>query len=642
MNKTFYEFVDPKISPKEDFFAHANGLWIKNNSIPEDQSRWGSFSILREENLNRLKAILEDNATHSQLRNFYQAGTNAKEMQPEAVAQLKLWLSELWSVNHISDLVTFLGKLHKNALFAGFLFYVDFDDQDSTKYVLRFEQGGLGLPDRDYYLEEDEKMAEVRKEYLKHLASISDYFNSLGLASFNVHIVYDTEKALASASMSSTEHREIEKQYNVFSPQEFNKRFVNINLENYQTGLALPLPQRFLVNQINFFGALNNLFLQDNLEQLKHYFTWQLLRKVSSFLGEELEQKQFNFYGRVLSGALEMLPRWKRIIYQVDNSLGESLGQEYLIKFFPSEAKERMQLLVEDLRMAFKARIEKLSWMSEDTKQKALKKLEAFEVKIGGPETPIDYSFVKVLPDNFLGNVCEANQFEVERNFSKLNKPVDRKEWFMTSPTVNAYHYPNLVEIVFPAGILQFPFFDFELDDAVNYGAIGAVIGHELTHGFDDKGSQFDERGNFVSWWKEEDRKAFDALTQKLVDRADKFEVLPGVFLKGKLTLGENIADLGGLAVAYDALKRAIGRTGNVEMIEGLTQDQRFFLSYARTWCGSSRPEKEREFAITDPHAHIKFRTNEIVKNMNEFYDAFGIKEGDKMYISGEDRIKIW
>lgn len=642
MNKTFSEYIDPKISPKEDFFAHANGLWIKNNPIPEDQSRWGSFSILREENLNRLKAILEDNATPAQLRNFYQAGMNAKEMQPEATSQLKVLLSELWSVNQISDLVTFLGKLHKNGLFAGFLFYVDFDDQDSTKYILRFEQGGLGLPNRDYYLEEDEKMAEVRKEYLKHLASISDYFNSLGLASFNVHVVYDTEKALATASMSSTEQREIEKQYNVFSPEEFNKRFVNVNLENYQTGLALPMPQRFLVNQINFFTALNNLFVQDNLEQLKHYFTWQLLRKVSSFLGEELEQKQFNFYGRVLSGALEMLPRWKRIIYQVDNSLGESLGQEYLNKFFPTEAKERMQLLVEDLRMAFKARIEKLSWMSAETKEKALKKLEAFEVKIGGPEIPIDYSSVKVLPDNFLGNVCEANQFEVERNFSKLHKPVDRKEWFMTSPTVNAYHYPNLVEIVFPAGILQFPFFDFELDDAVNYGAIGAVIGHELTHGFDDKGSQFDEKGNFVSWWKEEDRKAFDALTQKLVERADKFEVLPGVFLKGKLTLGENIADLGGLAVAYDALKRAIGRTGNVEMIEGLTQDQRFFLSYARTWCGSSRPEKEREFAITDPHAHIKFRTNEIVKNVNEFYEAFGIKEGDKMFIPEVDRIKIW
>jgi predicted metalloendopeptidase len=339
MNKTFSEYIDPKISPKEDFFAHANGLWIKNNPIPEDQSRWGSFLILREENLNRLKTILEDNSTHAQLRNFYQAGMNAKEMQPEATAQLKVWLSELWSVNQISDLVTFLGKLHKNGLFAGFLFYVDFDDQDSTKYILRFEQGGLGLPNRDYYLEEDEKMAEVRKEYLKHLASISDYFNSLGLASFNVHVVYDTEKALATASMSSTEQREIEKQYNVFSPEEFNKRFVNINLENYQTGLASPLPQRFLVNQINFFTALNNLFVQDNLEQLKHYFTWQLLRKVSSFLGEELEQKQFNFYGRVLSGALEMLPRWKRIIYQVDNSLGESLGKAYLIKFFHPKLK---------------------------------------------------------------------------------------------------------------------------------------------------------------------------------------------------------------------------------------------------------------------------------------------------------------
>ncbi len=642
MNKIFAEYIDPKISPKEDFFAHANGLWIKNNPIPEDQSRWGSFSILREENLNRLKEILEDPTSPQQLRNFYQAGMSAKDLQTDAVNQIKTWLSELWSLNKIDDLITFVGKLHKQGLFTGFLFYVDFDDQDSTKYILRFEQSGLGLPNRDYYLVEDEKMAEVRKAYLKHLASISDYFNSLGLASFNVQVVYDLEKTLANASMSSTEQREIEKQYNVFSPEEFNKRFTNINLENFQTGLALQMPQRFLVNQLGFFTELNKLFTLDNLEQLKNYFTWQLLRKVSGFLGEELEQKQFNFYGHVLSGSLEMLPRWKRVVYQIDSSLGESLGQVYLAKYFPLQARERMQVLVEDLRAAFQNRINKLEWMSEVTKQKALKKLEAFEVKIGGPVVPLDYSSVKVFSNNYLASVCEANVFEVERNFSKLSKTVDRGEWFMTSPTVNAYHYPNLVEIVFPAGILQFPFFDFELDDAVNYGAIGAVIGHELTHGFDDKGSQFDDKGNFISWWTEEDRKAFEALTQKLVERADKFEVLPGVFLKGKLTLGENIADLGGLAVAFDALKRAIGRTGKVELIEGLTQEQRFFLSYARTWCGSSRPEKEREFAITDPHAHIKFRTNEIVKNLNEFYEAFGIKQGDKMYIAEEERIKIW
>jgi len=654
-------YMDQTVDPAQDFYHYAAGNWVKHNPVPPDKSRWASFSELAERNWYLIHEILEHALTdtaspkHSPQREvgeFFASAMDTNRIEQLRFKPIAEDLKRVERIESTKDLFALLAEFHQHGIGGMFGIGFDPDEKNSAIYAFHLGQGGLSLPDRDYYLKDS--FAEIRTKYLAHLKKM---FVLLGekpdAAETNAAIVFNLETELAKASRSRVELRDPDKNYNKFKTAEFAAKTPAMQWDVYfsKSGLTTAADSEKgltpfayeIVGQPEFFEAVNQLLRERPLNDWKVYLRWRLLHGSAPYLHHAVEEENFAFFGKVLSGQEQQEPRWKRAAKVIDGTIGEALGELYVRKYFPPEAKQRMNELVENLKAVFHDHLVRLDWMTQPTKEKALAKFARFTQKIGYPEKFRDYSAIEIRRDDYLGNVRRAIAFETHRQRVRLGQPVDKSEWHMTPETVNAYFNPLQNEIVFPAGILQPPFFDITLDDAVNYGAIGVVIGHEITHGYDDEGRKFDADGNLNGWWTEADAKAFEERAQKVVEEYNAFEPLPGVHVNGKLTLGENIADLGGVAIAYDALQRVLEKDPSQrKKIDGLTPEQRFFISFAQIWRTNIRDAEAARLVTVDPHSPGQFRAVGPLVNFPTFYEAFGIKAGDPMWRSPEQRAKIW
>lgn len=644
--------MDRTAAACDNFYQFANGGWIKANPVPADKSRWGSFEQLADRNRDVLKSILDEvsarknwpaGSIEQKVADFYGSGMDEAAIEKAGTAPLKPWLAKVDAIAGAKDLPKVLADFRLNGLSAGFAFMVSQDPKESTRYIGMLNQGGLGLPDRDYYTKDDAKSKEIRDKYVAHVARM---FELSGLApaaaTSGAATVLEVETRLARASMTRVENRDPQKTYNKMALADLQQLAGGFGWPAYFASLGIKDVPPINVRQPQFFKAFGEAATGVTPEQWKTYLRWHVVRGLAAVLPKAFQDESFAFNGKVLNGVPQQEERWKRVQAATDRALGEALGQLYVRKAFSPEAKARMIELVANLRAALKERIEKLEWMGPETKAQAVRKLAAFGVKVGYPDKWRDYSTLQITRASYADNVLRAQRFESARNLAKLGKPIDRAEWGMTTPTVNAYYNPSMNEIVFPAGILQPPFFDVKADDAVNYGGIGAVIGHEMGHGFDDSGSQYDGDGNLKNWWTENDRAAYKAHTDLLVKQFDAFEALPGERVNGKLTLGENIGDLGGMTIAYAALQKALAAKGRPAAIDGFTPEQRFFLNWAQVWRQTIRPEAQRVLLATDPHSPGQFRVNGPIGNMPEFVSAFGCAADAKMVQPPSARTSVW
>ncbi|HEY9510813.1 MAG TPA: M13 family metallopeptidase [Verrucomicrobiae bacterium] len=654
-------YMDQSVDPAKDFYHYAAGNWVKNNPVPADKSRWASFSELAERNWYLIHEILEHTLTDKtstpqssarKVGDFFASAMDTNRIEKLGLKPIAKDLKRVDRIKSTKDLFALLADFHQHGIGGIFGTGFDPDEKNSSIYAFHLGQGGLSLPDRDYYLKDS--FAEIRTKYQAHLKKM---FVLLGdkpdAAETNAGIVFNLETDLAKASRSRVELRDPDKNYNKFQTAEFSAKTPAIQWDVYFSNSGLTTtsvsekgltPFSYeIVGQPEFFEAVNKLLHERPLNDWKVYLRWRLLHSSAPYLNRAIEDENFAFFGKVLSGQEEQEPRWKRSAKVIDRTIGEALGELYVQKYFPPQAKQRMNELVENLKAVFHDHLTRLDWMTQPTKEKALAKFARFTQKIGYPDKFRDYSAVEIRRDDFLGNVRRAAAFETHRERIRLGQPVDKSEWHMTPETVNAYFNPLQNEIVFPAGILQPPFFDINMDDAVNYGAIGVVIGHEITHGYDDEGRKFDANGNLNGWWTDADAKAFDERAQKVVDEYNAFEPLPGMHVNGKLTLGENIADLGGVAIAYDALQRALEKDpAKRKKIDGFTPEQRFFISFAQIWRTNIRDAEAARLVTVDPHSPGQFRAVGPLVNFATFYEAFGIESGDPMWRSPEQRAKIW
>jgi putative endopeptidase len=640
--------VDKSVKPGDDFYRYANGNWLKNNPIPASESRWGSFNIVAERNNIILKQLLEDAAVDKSAKQgssknkvgiLYRLFMDTLKRETQGIQPIAKDLGAINAVQNKEQLVQVIGTFHKKGIRCFFGFYIGQDLKNSTSYIAYISQGGLGLPDRDYYLKTDSKSISIRNEYTKHIETISDLFGFGGKNIASQAVAFET--ALAKSSMNRTERRNQEKQYNKRAFKQVMNDYPQVNLGGYMQHLQVSSFDSLIVSQPDFFATLNQLIVETPLEEIKAYLKWCLMNNASGYLDSKLEKQNFYFYGTVLTGAKEQKPIWKRGIAAANNVVGELLGQLFVEKTFSPASKQRVNAMVDDIVEAFKVRINNLSWMSNETKGKALIKLASFNRKFGYPDKWKDYSSLEIKDDSYIDNVYRANEFGFKEMIENLGKPIDRGRWGMLPQTVNAYYSPTLNEIVFPAAIMQPPFFDASADDAVNYGSIGAVIGHELTHGFDDQGAKYGADGNLKSWWSDEDKKLFEAKTKVLVDQFNGYFVTDSIHVNGELTLGENIADIGGLTIAYEAFQMRLKKNPG-KVINGYTPEQRFFIGFAQIWKNNIRPEALRNLILTDPHSPGEFRVFGPLSNMPQFYEAFQIKEGDKMYRPIDSRANIW
>ncbi len=640
------------MKPGDDFFHFVNGTWIEENPIPPEESRWGSFNILRVEVEKQLKEIfdgitetdhtpgivLDENAR--KVRDFYQTGMDVEKVNTLKDAPLKDIFAMIDGASDIAGLGALLGYLHRRGVGAFWAPMADQDMKNSEAIVLYLGQNGLSLPDRDYYLNDDEKSRDIRVKYTSYtegMLALSAVI--VGYRPVSRQFV-DIEVRLARASMTHVELRDIEKQYHKMTLAELSAIAPRVDWVKYLEGMQVPIPEYIIVLQPEFIKEVNAIFEECSIDDIKAYLRWHVLNGFANFLSEDFEGAWFDFYGRTFGGATEMKPRWRRVLGVVNAMLDEAVGQLYVEKHFSESAKAKINTLVDHLTAAYRTRIEKLDWMSPETKQKAIAKLENIARKLGYPDKWKDITTLTIATDSYLQNYLAAHIDEFDRQMRKIGKPVDRTEWYMMPQVVNACYSPTMNEILFPAAILQPPFFDPAADDATNFGGIGATIGHELTHGFDDKGALFDAHGNLQNWWTDEDKGRFDKQTAHLAEQFDAYEPLPGLHVNGKLTLGENIADLGGLLIAYDGLVLALG--GDVAMEANKAIAQRFFSSYAVTECENLRDEALRVRIQTDPHSPGVYRVNGSLSNMLEFYKAFDVKPGEKLYREDSDRVKIW
>jgi len=643
--------MDTNARPCEDFYRYALGTWEKNTVIPAEYASYGVDQEIEERSFGVLKGILESAAQdkaapkgseRQKVGDFFASGMDSARIEKEGLKPLKGHLARIEGMNR-KDLEVTLAGMHREQFPPAFRFRVEQDDKASEHYIVQISQGGLGLPEREYYLKTDAKSLELRAKYQTHLAKNFEFLGEQpAAAKAHAQEVLDLETRLAKASMSMEELRDPNAVYHKMTPAALAAQAPGLDWNAYFKALGLGPVESLLVRQPKFFQELGRMAQDVPLAQWKTYLRWNLLRSTASNLNAAIEEEDFAFYGKALQGTQAQKPRWKRILAETDEAMGEALGKLYVEKAFPPQAKAKMQEVVKNILEALKGRIRGLEWMSEATKQQALSKVATIRVKIGYPDIWRDYSKLEIDRGPFVLNALRARAFEFQRNLGRLGKPLDRGEWLMTPPTNNAYYEPTLNEICFPAGILQPPYFDLEADDAVNYGNIGATIGHELTHGFDDQGRQFDAQGNLKDWWTPEDAKAFDARAQLVVKQFDAFEPLPGMHINGKTTLGENLADLGGLKIAYDAWKLSQKGKAPVGLIEGFTPEQRFFLGYAETWRLKHREEALRSRLMTDVHSPAKYRILGPLANMPEFFEAFGCKEGDPMVRPATDRPSIW
>jgi putative endopeptidase len=642
---------DTSVRPQDDFFSYVNGTWLKNNPIPATETSWGNFNVLNEKSQKALRSICETAAANKtakpgtnqqRIGDFFASGMDSTSIETMKFAPIKPEFDKIIMLKDVKGLTALFAEMHQVQSSAGFGYFVMADQKNSNVNAAYLYQSGIGLPEKDYYFSEDTK--GIREEYVKHITNL---FVLLGdeekIAFKNAGEVFELEKALAGASMGAVELRDAERQYNKMSVESLSSICGAIDWKSYFTLSGTPTVKEVIVAQPEFMKMVNTQMTTTPIATWKNYFRWHLVHLVAGKLHKAVADEHFRFYGTVLSGQTKQQPRWKRVMSTTEGALGEALGEEYVKTNFSATSKKRVDEMVTNLTAAFEERIQTREWMSPETKAMASKKLGTIMRKLAYPDKWRNYSGLKVDRKSYVRNYLNSNRFDAKYFLDRLGKPVDKTEWGMTPATINAYYNPSYNEIVFPAAIMQPPFFDPNADDAVNYGAMGAIIGHELTHGFDDEGSHYDSEGNLVDWWTADDRSRFEELTKKLSAQFSSFVVIDSLNLRvnGDLTLGENIADLGGLTISYYAYQRSLKGEKGPE-IDGFTGNQRFFISWAQGWRTSMRTRSLINMVKTNPHSPARFRVLGPLSNMQEFYDAFNVKEGDKMYRSTEDRVAIW
>ncbi len=659
--------MDTSVKPADDFYLFANGTWIKNNPVPPEFSRWAAFNELAEKNNDALHEICEKvsgsnapadatkdakkpktnekpaSADVQKVGDFYASGMNETAIDTAKATPLSEEMKRIDAMKDRKDVLKEIGRFHSIGLHAFFFFISGQDDKDSTKVIAQAYQGGLGLPDRDYYTKEDPASQTLRDQYVEHIAKMLTLAGApADQAANDAKKIMALETSLAKPARTRVELRDPQKNYNKMKQADLQALTPDWSWADYLKELKLANAGDINVGQPDFFKAANEVFKTTAVEDWKPYLRWHLIRDMAPNLSNDFVNENFRFYEATLRGTKQIKPRWKRVVAKTDEEIGEALGKLYVAEKFPPEAKARALEMVNNLKDALAERIKTLDWMDQPTKDQALKKLAAFTVKIGYTDKWRDYSALKVDRASYAQNVMHADMFEVDRLMKKIGKPVDRTEWGMTPPTVNAYYNPNMNEIVFPAGIMQPPFFDPKADDAVNYGGMGAVIGHEMTHGFDDQGRQYDAVGNLRDWWSKASADEYDKRRKVVVAQYSAYEPLPGQHINGELTQGENIADIGGVKIAFMAFKKAMAKKGTQPKIDGFTPEQRFFLGFAQIWRNNQRDEDLKLRLNTDPHSPGRFRTIGPLSNFDEFQKAFEIPDGSAMMRPADQRVNVW
>jgi putative endopeptidase len=642
--------LDSTANPKNNFYGYVNNIWMKDNPIPGEFSRYGSFDVLRDENNQQVHSLLVELSSGTQkqgtinqmIADFYNSGMDSVSLEKLGTTPLNDEFIRIDKIKDKDGVLAEIARLHTFSVFPLFGIYADQDQKDSRYNIAYLYQSGLGMPDRDYYTDADKHMQEIRAAYITFIKNMLGYIGvDKNDAAKQAETIMRIETSLAKASMTRLELRDPIATYNKMSLDSLQLLAPNVNWKTYFKAIGVENPGNIDVMQTNFFKEVSNAVSEVSVDDWKTYLRWSYYNAMASYLSDNIVNENFLFYEKTLSGSENIKPRWKRVVEFTNNSLGMGLGKIYVEKYFPPQAKERMLKLVENLRGSLQERITQLTWMGDSTKQKALDKLAAITVKIGYPDKWLEYKDVEINKATLFNNVLQCSRFNMNYLLAKVNKPVDRKEWQMPPQTVNAYYNPSMNEICFPAGILQPPFFYLDADDAVNYGAIGVVIGHEITHGFDDQGRLYDKDGNLNEWWTKSDAEAFNKRAEVLVKQFDSFHVLDTIKANGSLTLGENIADLGGLSISYNAMLKALS-DNNPGEIDGLTPSQRFYISYAKIWAQNIRDKEIIKRTKEDVHSLGKYRVNGPLRNISEFFTAFNVQEGDSMFLPEAERAVIW
>ena len=640
--------MDTKVKPGDNFADFVNGTWYKNTKIPADKASYGAFDLLYDQSQKDVKAIIEDasksnaadGSDEQKIGDYYASFMNRKDRDAKGITPIQPELKAIDAIANYTDLASYFGNAIRTGVTNPFAIFVNQDSKNPKEYALTTWQSGLGLPEREYYTATDAKMADIRKKYVTHIEKILQ-LGGIENASENATKIMALETTIASSHMKKEDTRDVVKLYNKYNTADLKTLMPDFDWATLLRTAGMDKEKSIIISQVEYTKSLNNIIKNTPLDTWKMYLKWGLINRNANRLNTALDKQSFEFYAKTLYGVEKQEDDWKRAVNGVNGALGEIVGKVYVEKHFSPEAKERMVGLVKNLLKAYAESIKKLDWMSADTKKQALAKVDKFMIKIGYPDSWRDYSSLKIAKNDMFGNSVRANEFEYQRNLDKLGKPVDRTEWGMTPQTVNAYYNPSLNEIVFPAAILQPPFFDLKADDAVNYGGIGAVIGHEIGHGFDDQGAAYDGDGVLKNWWTPADLTAFKAKTGALVAQYSGFKAFPDLNVNGDFTLGENIGDLGGLSIAIKAYKESLGGK-EAPVMDGFTGMQRVFLGWGQVWGEKAREEAVRSQIAGDPHSPAKFRINGVVRNVPEFYEAFKIKPTDSLYLAPEKRVKIW
>jgi putative endopeptidase len=638
--------MDTSVRPQDDYYAYANGKWLEETEIPADQVGWGSYMTLRDDSLTDVRAIVDevagdaaDSEAAAKIGNYYNAYLDEERVEELGMSPLEGMFADIEAIEDHAAMSRWFGDVNDISIDGPFNLFVNQDDKDSTKYVMFLVQSGLGLPDKEYYFDDSERGLQLRDAYVAYsekLLAASGYEDSAEAAKR----IMALETSLAEHNWDKEDSRDADKIYNKTTDAELGEMLSNFDLDGYFAGIGSGRQDYVIVNQPSYIAAANDVFVATDLAIWKEYARLNAIRAFAGFLQKEVVDAQFA-YRQTVFGAEEQTPRWQRAISSMNGNMGELLGQLYVEKHFPPEAKERMADMLYYLSEAYADSIKNLEWMGDETKEKALEKLSKFTPKVGYPDEWRDYSSLQVSADDLVGNIRNSREFNHYRNVDKLGKPIDRNEWFMAPQEVNAYYNPGLNEIVFPAAYLQSPNFQLDAEDAYNYGAIGITIGHEIGHGFDDQGSKYDGDGNLKSWWTDEDRANFEERTKGLVDQFSKFEALPGLFVNGEFTLGENIGDLGGTAIALKAYRMSLkGKESPV--IDGFTGEERFFLGMAQSSRIKWREQLIELLIKSDPHSPDVYRINGVVPNVDDFYNTYSVQEGDALYRPDEERVRIW
>ncbi len=642
-------YIDSSVSPRNDIYKYANGKWLKKQQIPASDASWGSFNEIFEANSINLKVLLAgvsadtkaiEGSNAQKIRDFYLTGIDSSKAEKEGATPVSADLASIELIKTKDDLLKTTAALNKKGVDGMIGFYVYSDFKNSNENACYLGQTGLGLPDKDFYF--DPKHESVKKEYQAHIKRMFECLgNTPALAETNSKIVLSIETQLAKNCQNAVEQRDPQKQYNPYNQADWFKMTPNINWNTYFAAIGIKAPENIIINQPKFYEGLNSLINSISIADWKVFLKWNLISEAAPYLSSKFVNENFKFNGTILSGKREMKPRYKRVQGTTDNVLGEALGKLYVDKYFNGDSKKRVNTMIDNLIASYRERIDTREWMSGDTKKQAHLKLDKTIRKIGFPDTWIDYTALTITKESYWKNMANGNKFQYARMLAKIGKPVDRMEWGMTPPTVNAYYNPTSNEIAFPAGIMQVPFFDPKADDAYNYGVMGSIIGHELTHGFDDQGSQFDADGNLKMWWTETDYKNFTDKTKLIIEQFNAYNAIDSLHVRGELTQGENIADLGGLTMSYYAYKKSLNGQKSA-VIAGYTGEQRFFLAWAQGWKVLMRDEYLKQMIATNPHSPGNFRAVGPLSNMQEFYDAFDVKQGDGMYRPADKRVNIW